>query len=151
MVMADIERSIDVGVPLDLVYDELADIESFPHFMDDVAEVRRNPDGSYTWRADVDGEERTWDEVVVEAAHHERIVWRSASGGRNAGEITLLPLDDTTTTVTMRIDYQPEGLGERLGAALGADERRVERHLESFKRMVEQKHAGSGWHDPRGI
>jgi hypothetical protein len=42
------------------------------------------------------------------------------------------------------MEWQPEGMLEELGAALGADDRRVKADLESFKQLVESRQAESG-------
>jgi uncharacterized membrane protein len=142
-----IARSIDVDVPLDAAYEAWADIESFPLFMEGVHEVRRRADGTLAWRADVDGQEETWDVEIVEAVEDELISWRSVSGPTLAGTVTFVPLNDTTTTVTLHVRHEPQGL---IAGALGTPGRRVEGDLERFKRHAERLYGGTGWHDPAG-
>jgi uncharacterized membrane protein len=138
-----IERSIDVHAPIDTVYEEWLDLEAFPRFMERVKEVRRQPDGTYLWRADVGGREASWLAEVVDAVPNERIAWRSVDGRGGAGEVTFLRMQDTTTTVTLHLRSEPE-------SATDLDAGRVEDDLEAFKRYVEGKYDKSGWHDPKG-
>ena len=45
-----------------------------------------------------------------------------------------------------QMDYETDGIVEKIGSALGADERRVKADLESFKVMVEEHDRLSrGW------
>ena len=62
--------------------------------------------------------------------------------------MTFLPLNDTTTTVMLQIDYEPQSFVEEVGRAVTVEEQLVDDSLDAFKQMVEGKHAGSGWHDP---
>lgn len=146
--MANIERSIDVDAPLEFVFEKFRDFESFPRFMGGIEEVRRKDDLTLEWRAEVDGRQFSWEEIIVQEIEHERIVWRSASGPSAAGVVTFLPLNDTTTTVMLQIDYEPQSFVEEVGRAVTVEEQLVDDSLDAFKQMVEGKHAGSGWHDP---
>ena len=42
----------------------------------------------------------------------------------------------------LQMDYQPEGLAEKVGDALGVVERRVKGDLENFKKLIEDRGPG---------
>ncbi len=44
----------------------------------------------------------------------------------------------------LQLDYEPEGITEKVGAALGVDDRRVEGDLERFKEFIEARGAETG-------
>ena len=48
------------------------------------------------------------------------------------------------TRVTLQLDYEPEGLVENVGSALGVVSRRVEGDLERFKEFVESRGGETG-------
>jgi hypothetical protein len=44
----------------------------------------------------------------------------------------------------VQMDWDPEGMLEELGAALGSDDRRVNSDLERFKELIENRGSESG-------
>jgi uncharacterized membrane protein len=53
------------------------------------------------------------------------------------GLVEFEPLASDKTLITVEMAYEPEGLSEQLGSAVGIDERQVRRDLERFKQLVE--------------
>jgi uncharacterized membrane protein len=139
-----IERAIDVRAPASRAYDVWTQFELFPRFMADVQEVRRKDDRHLHWRASMWGRTEEWDAEITEQIPEKRIAWRSQSGPRNAGAVTFHRLSDDTARVMLQMEYQPEGLIERIGDALGVASRRVERDLEAFKNFVEARERTAG-------
>jgi uncharacterized membrane protein len=143
--MASHEASIDVAVPLWAAYEEWSDFSSYPRFLSGVAEVRDMGGGRLAWRADRDHDDEQW-ESVIEQVEGERVAWRSVSGRRNDGTVTFVPMSDTVTEVRLAVEVDDHAPGVTTAGGLG---RRVDEDLEAFKRHVEAKHAGRGWHDPK--
>lgn len=139
-----IEESIEVGVPLSTAYNQWTQFEEFPRFMDSVHEVRQIDNTHLHWRADVAGKEKEWDAEITEQVPDRRIAWRSTSGVRNGGVVTFHRLDDTTTKVTLQMQYTPEGAVENIGDALGAVRMEARRNLERFKELIEARGKESG-------
>jgi uncharacterized membrane protein len=142
--MANIEKSIDVNVPVRTAYDQWTQFEEFPRFMEGVQEVRQLDDKRLRWRANVGGKEEQWDAEITEQIPDERIAWRSTSGAENAGVVTFHHISDTTTRVMLQLDYDPQGVVENVGDALGAVSRRVEGDLERFKEFIEGRGVETG-------
>ena len=44
----------------------------------------------------------------------------------------------------VQMDWEPEGVTEKIGTALGMDDRRVQGDLKRFKELIEQRGAESG-------
>lgn len=139
--MASFDRSIEVGAHVSKAYKLLSDFERYPTFMEGVEEVRRTADDTFHWRAELLGKHVEWDAKVTELSPSDKIAWRGISSARNAGEVTLDKLDDRRTRVHLHLEYEPEGLIENLGAALGLIGARLQRDLEEFKRLVERGEA----------
>jgi uncharacterized membrane protein len=112
--------------------------------MEGVKDVRQLDDTHLHWVAEVGGAQEEWDAEIVEQHPDERVAWKATSGPRNAGVVTFHRLDDDTTRITMQMDWEPEGMKEKAGAALGFDERRVEGDLERFRDMIERRGAETG-------
>lgn len=142
--MSTIEQSIEVQAPLRAVYDQWTQFEEFPRFMDGIEEVRQLDDTHLHWVASLGGARHEWDAEIVEQKPDERVAWRNTEGRENAGVVTFHRLDDDHTRVMVQIDFVPEGIKERIGAALGAPERRVKGDLERFRHLIEARGQSTG-------
>ena len=142
--MSVVEHTTEVDVPVRVAYDQWTQFESFPEFMDGVKRVVQQGDKSLEWTAEILGKENTWTAEIVEQVPDQRIAWRSTSGARNAGLVTFQPLDAGRTKITLRIDYDPEGVVENVGNALGLVSARVQGDLERFKEFIESRGGETG-------
>jgi uncharacterized membrane protein len=142
--MGNIERSIDVDVPVRTAYNQWTQFESFPKFMDGVKEVQQLDDKRLHWRAIIAGKEEEWDAVITEQAPDMRVAWTSTSGAPNAGVVTFHRLEENKTRVMLQLDYEPQGVVEAVGDKLGIVERRVKGDLERFKEFIENRGSETG-------
>jgi uncharacterized membrane protein len=143
--MATIEQDLDIAVPVDVVYAQWTQFEDFPRFMKNVKEVRQLDDTRLVWTAEVAGTEHTWEAKIVDQEPNRRISWRATEGLQNGGAVTFAAADDgASTRVHVELEYEPEGLKEKLGSMIGADSALVEADLERFKELVEQRQTPTG-------
>jgi uncharacterized membrane protein len=139
-----IEQSIEVNVPVETAYNQWTQFEEFPQFMDGVESVTQLDDKHLRWVADVGGEKEEWKAEIVEQKPDERIAWRATEGKGNAGVVTFHKISDGTTRVMLQMDWEPEGMKEKVGSAIGLDSGKVKADLERFKNLIEQRGAESG-------
>lgn len=142
--MSTVEKSIEVNVPVRVAYNQWTQFEEFPHFMEGVQEVRQIGDKRQHWRATIAGDEKEWDAEILEQTPDQVIAWRSISGAPNGGRVTFQSLDANRTQVTLQMEYEPEGVVENVGDALGFASRRVEGDLQRFKEYIESRGRESG-------
>ena len=142
--MASLQKPIDVDVPVRTAYNQWTQFEEFPQFMEGVEEVRQLDDRRLHWRAKVAGKTEEWDAVITEQIPDERVAWRNTTGAENAGVVTFHHLSANSTRVMLQLEYDPHGLVENVGSALGVVERRVEGDLKRFKEFIESKGAATG-------
>ena len=142
--MATIEKSIEVNVPVRTAYNQWTQFEEFPHFMEGVKEVRQLDDKRLHWKANIAGKDEEWDAEITEQRPDERVAWRNTSGATNAGVVTFHYIDEHTTKVMLQLEYEPEGVVETVGSALGLIGRRVEGDLERFKQFIEKRGQETG-------
>ena len=142
-----IEQSIDLDVPVRAAYDQWTRFEEFPAFMSNVEEIRQLDDRHLHWVAELGGSRHEWDAEITEQLPDERVAWRNTEGKDNAGVVTFHKLDDQRSRVMVQIDFVPEGVKEKVGAALNAPDRQIKGDLERFKELVESKGGQStgGW------
>ena len=142
--MATVEKTIEVNVPLSTAYNQWTQFEEFPRFMEGVESVTQLDDTHLRWVAEVGGKRQEWEAEITEQVPDDRVSWRSTSGVEQTGRVTFQALDGDRTQITVRMAYEPEGIVESVGSAVGADERRVEADLERFKEFIESRGAETG-------
>ena len=142
--MATIEQSVEVAVPVTTAYNQWTQFEEFPSFMQGVKEVRQLDDTHLHWVVEHNGQEYEFDAEITEQRPDERVAWRTVDGKSHAGVVTFHRLDDEHSKVMVQIDWEPEGMLESLGAAIGSDDRRVKSDLERFKEMIESRGSETG-------
>jgi uncharacterized membrane protein len=142
--VATVEKHIDVNVPVRTAYNQWTQFEEFPRFMEGVQSVHQIDDSHVRWTAQVGGKKKEWDAEITEQRPDERVAWTARGGDHNAGVVTFHRLDDQATRVSVQMDYQPEGLVESAGDALGFMTRRVQGDLERFKEFIESRGQETG-------
>ncbi len=142
--MTTIEKTVDVRVPVSRAYNQWTQFESFPAFMAGVERVLQvNPTRTH-WEVNVGGVHREFDAEITEQHPDERIAWKSVDGQDQSGVVTFHRIDDQTTRVSLQMEYGPETLTEKAGAALGVVGHRVQGDLERFKEFIERRGQETG-------
>ena len=142
--MARVEKSIEVNAPLSTVYNQWTQFEQFPRFMEGVSRVEQKDDTHLRWHANIGGKDLEWESEITEQLPDRRVAWRSTTGHRNAGTVDFHRISDSRTLVSVIMDYEPEGVVENVGAALGVFSRRVEGDLERFRDFIERRGRETG-------
>jgi uncharacterized membrane protein len=142
--MANVQKSIDVPVPVHEAYNQWTQFETFPQFMQGVKEVEQLDDRHLRWRADVGGREVQWNAEITEQIPDRRIAWRSIDGKPNAGVVDFHRLDEDRTQVALQMEAEPEGFTETVGDKLGLLDRQVEGDLKRFRDFIAQRGTATG-------
>ena len=143
--MSQVTESVDVNVPIRTAYDQWTQFETFPQFMEGVESVTQISDTRSHWKIEVGGQTREFDTEISEQTPEERIAWTTVGGDvQQAGVVTFHKLDDNTTRVTIQMDWDPQGLVEKAGAAVGVDDRRVKGAAKRFKEFIEARGTETG-------
>jgi uncharacterized membrane protein len=141
---SSIVETVEVNVPVSTAYNQWTQFEDFPQFMASVHEIRQLDDKHLHWKANVAGEEKEWDVEITEQIPDKRIAWRSTSGVPNGGVVTFHKISEDVTRIALQMDYQPEGVLEKLGDALGAVRMEARGNLQRFKEMLESRGKETG-------
>ena len=142
--MGTITHSIEINAPLQAVYNQWTRFEEFPRFMGGIDEVRQDGPDKLFWRAKIGGKEKQWEAKITEQVSNERIAWQSVEGAPNRGAVTFEQVDGPLTRVTLKMDYDPEGLLEQAGDALGIPLGQVEEDLNRFRDLMENRESQTG-------
>ena len=144
--MARAASEIVVEAPLQQVYNQWTQFEEFPEFMENVEQVDQVDDRHLHWKAKIGGQEVEWDAEIEEQVPDDKITWRSTAGAMNAGLVRFDQVDAGRTQVHLEMSYEPEGVLQSLGDALGVVDRQVEGDLKRFKEFIEERgRASGGW------
>jgi len=139
-----IRESIEVDVPVSAAYNQWTQFEEFPRFMEGVESVKQLDDRHLKWIAEVGGKRREWQAEIVEQVPDEKVAWRAIDGIGPNGIVEFEPLGEDKTLVTVEMAYEPEGVTEQLGSAVGVDSRQVKSDLDRFKQLIESRGVESG-------
>ena len=137
-------HSIEVNAPLRAVYNQWTQFEEFPRFMEGVEEVRQEDRKRLFWRAKIGGKVKEWEAEITEQVPDQRIAWESVDGSSNSGTITFEKIDAYRTRVNATLGYEPEGLLEKTGDALGIPSGRIEEDLKRFRDYIEERGRETG-------
>lgn len=139
-----VQKSVEVDVPVRTAYNQWTQFEEFPSFMSGVQQVTQVDDTTVHWVAEIAGVRREWDAAVLEQVPDTKVAWAAQSGATNAGAVYFTPIGTERTQVTLELEYEPEGLVEKAGDAIGVVERQAEGDLERFKAYIENRAAETG-------
>ena len=142
--MSQIEQSIEVNVPVRTAYNQWTQFEEFPQFMEGVEKVIQLDDKRLHWSAEIAGQTREWDAEITEQIPDERVAWRNIDGATNAGVVTFHYLDENQSKIMLQLEFEPEGLAEKAGDALGLVKARTKGDLERFKSFIESRGSETG-------
>lgn len=142
--MSTIEKGVAINVPVQAAYNQWTQFEDFPRFMEGIKQVTQLDDRHLRWKAEIGGKEKEWDARITEQVPNDRIAWKSTGGAVNAGVVTFHRLSDTTSKVMLQIEYDPDGVVENIGDAVGVVSQRVEGDLQRFKEFIETRGQETG-------
>ena len=139
-----VEKTVTVDVPISTAYNQWTQFEEFPQFMGGVQKVEQLDDKRLHWVAEIAGVRREWYAEILEQRPDEKIAWSATEGATNAGAVYFISAGADQTQVTLELEYDPEGLVEKAGDALGVIERQAQADVERFKAYIESRGAESG-------
>jgi hypothetical protein len=139
-----VEKSVVVDVAVETAYNQWTQFEEFPHFMGGISEIRQLDDTTLHWVAEIGGVKREWQARILEQVPNTKVAWAATEGATNAGAVYFAPAGAGQTSVRLELEYEPEGVVEKVGDKVGVVERRVEADLEKFKSFIEDAGYESG-------
>jgi uncharacterized membrane protein len=135
--LTNIVETIDVGVPVNVAYDQWTRFTDFPSFMKKVENVEQESDEKLTWKAQVLWSHRSWKSTITDQVPDQHIVWRSeGEKGYVDGAVTFHELAPRLTRILLVLEYHPQGFFEQTGNLWRAQGRRVRLELKHFRRHV---------------
>jgi carbon monoxide dehydrogenase subunit G len=139
-----VQKTITVDVPISTAYNQWTQFEEFPQFMGGVQKVEQLDDKRLHWVAEIAGVKREWYATILEQRPDARVAWAASEGATNAGAVSFSSVGAGQTAVTLDLEFEPEGLVEKAGDALGIIEKQAQSDLEKFKSFIESRRTETG-------
>ena len=136
-----IQRWTDVAVPVDVAYDAWNDFEAFPKFMHRVQQAQPKGRDKVSFREKIWFSKRQWEAQITERRKNDRIVWKATQGMSHRGIVSFHKLDDRLTRVMVEMEFEPNGMIEKMASGLRFVKRAIQTDLARFKAYVEMKDA----------
>lgn len=136
-----IQRWTDVALPVDQVYEQWTKFDQFPQFMHRVLNVEQKGSDKITWQEKIWFSSRQWEGRVTERRENDRIVWTTKSGMSHKGIVSFHELSDNLTRVMVDMEFEPNGIMEKMASGLRFVKRAVQSDLARFKTYVEMQDA----------
>ena len=139
-----VEKRILVNVPVSTAYNQWTQFEEVPHFMGGVKSVKQTSDDRLEWVAEIAGVRRQWTAKILEQIPDRKVAWAATEGATNAGAVEFEDLGGGQTSVQLTLEYDPEGIVEKIGDKLHVVDRQAEADLKRFKEFIEDAGYASG-------
>jgi uncharacterized membrane protein len=121
------------------VYNQWTQFEDFPRFMEGIERVQQVDDRHLHWVAKFGGTTHEWDAEITEQVPDREVAWRSTDGKLNRGIVRFQPADQGRTEMTVEMEWEAESLKEKIGGALGFDDRRVKGDLNRLEALLDER------------
>lgn len=139
-----VETTVVVDAPVSTVYNQWTQFEEFPRFMGGIERVIQVAEDRLEWVARIGGVSRQWEAKILEQVPDRKIAWAATKGATNTGAVTFEDAGENRTRVHLELEYEPEGLVEKIGEKLHVVENRAEKDLERFKEFIEARGEATG-------
>jgi uncharacterized membrane protein len=136
-----VQRWTDVAVPVDQAYQAWSEFDNYPKFMHRVLTVEEKGDDEVSWEEKIWFSKRQWEGRITERRENDRIVWKTTSGMSHKGIVSFHKIDDQLTRVMVEMEFEPNGIIEKMASGLRFVKRAVQSDLARFKAYVEMKDA----------
>jgi uncharacterized membrane protein len=140
-----IQQSMDIGAPLQTVYNEWTQFEEWPSFMHRLQSVSQEDETHLTFKAKIWGKSKEFKAEIEEQVPDELIKWNVTEGMTHTGIVTFSELAPNLTHVELNMDVQPGSLVEKAARGMRHVKRAVRADLHRFKAhvMMNQEEQGA--------
>src|SRR4051812_12431061 len=136
-----IQRWTDVAVPVERAYEAWLEFDQYPKFMHRVLSVESKGNDRVQWQEKIWFSKRQWEGRITEKRENDRIAWKTTSGMSHKGVVTFHRLSDNLTRVMVDMEFEPNGMMEKMASGLRFVKRAVQADLARYKAYVEMEDA----------
>jgi len=136
-----IQRWTDVAVPVEKAYDAWTKFDQYPKFMHRVLSVQKKGDDKVRWQEKIWFSTRDWEGEITDRRKNDRIAWKTTNGMSHKGVVTFHEIGDNLTRVMVDMEFEPNGMIEKMASGMRFVKRAVQSDLARFKAYVELEDA----------
>jgi hypothetical protein len=132
-----IQRWTDVAVPVEKAYDAWVKFDQYPQFMHRVLNVEKKGNDKVRWQEKIWFSTREWEGEITDRRKNDRIAWKTTNGMSHKGVVSFHKIGDNLTRVMVDMEFEPNGVMEKMASGLRFVKRAVQSDLARFKAFVE--------------
>ena len=107
-----VQQNVDIGLPVETVYNQWTQFEEWPNFMHRVTRVTQEDDCTVSFETKIWSRKREFTANIETQRPDERIKWSVSQGLTHTGVVTFHELGPNLTRVLLGFDVQPGGMIE---------------------------------------
>ncbi|MFF0000784.1 SRPBCC family protein [Streptomyces avermitilis] len=139
---ASLVETVDIKAPVAVTWALWSDVSRWPSFLSHVRLVEPLDERRFAWQLSLPGADKNFVAELTEVIPEDRIAWQTTEGVHHAGVVTFHRLSDTSSRVTLQIEYDPKGFVEHIGALTNLDSTLANYDLGEFQKLAETAAAG---------
>jgi uncharacterized membrane protein len=132
-----VQQSIDIGVPIETVYNQWTQYEEWPKFMHRVVSVSQEDEATVKITVKMWTRTREFTAQIETQRPDERVKWKVSEGIKHVGVVTFHELTPNLTRVLLSIDVDPGGMIEKMARGMRHVKRAARGDLHRFKAFIE--------------
>jgi uncharacterized membrane protein len=106
-----------------------------------VLNVREKQGNKISWQEKIWFSSRQWEGEITDRRKNDRIAWKTKSGMSHRGVVSFHKIGDNLTRVMVDMEFEPNGMIEKMASGLRFVKRAVQSDLARFKAYVEMDDA----------
>jgi uncharacterized membrane protein len=139
-----VQQSVDIGAPLETVYNQWTQFEDWPNFMHRVVRVTQEDDCTVSVAVKIWGKTKEFTAKIETQRPDEIVKWRTSEGMTHTGLVTFHEIGPRLTRVLLALDVDPGGFFEKAARGLRHIKRAARGDLHRFKAFIEMEEQESG-------
>lgn len=144
-----VQQSIDIGAPVETVYNQWTQYEAWPAFMHRVTRVTQEDECTVSFETKIWGRSKEFTAQIETQRPDARVKWRVTEGITHQGVVTFHELGPNLTRVLLSMDLEPGGMLEKAARGMRHVKRAARADLHRFKSFIEMaEHETGAW---RGV
>jgi uncharacterized membrane protein len=139
-----VQQSVDIGLPIETVYNQWTQFEEWPNFMHRVTRVTQEDDCTVSFATKIWGKTKEFTANIETQRPNERIKWRVSQGITHTGVVSFHELGPNLTRVLLGFDVAPGSLIEKAARGMRHVKRAARGDLHRYKAFIEMAERETG-------
>jgi uncharacterized membrane protein len=139
-----VQQSVDIGAPIETVYNQWTQFEEWPTFMHRVTRVTQEDECTISFATKIWGKTKEFTAKIETQHPDERIKWSVSQGLTHTGVVTFHELGPNLTRILLGMDVEPGGLLEKAARGMRHVKRAARADLHRFKALIEMSGQETG-------